>query len=383
MKTIRAVHVLGSIEYSGAEIMLYQASDIFHEHHIHTTLLSGQKKKGQFEGPMLEKGYVIDSVGADGKISGIITFFRYFRNNKFDIVHIHTEDLYLWKVIILKLTGNNNMVRTYHNCWRYKGWLRFKRTIHRRLATLLGVKNHAIGSAVQINEKNVFYNKSVIINNWIKLNPDMLEKKDIVRNLKRAELGINPDSFVIISIGGCSPVKNHSFIINLIDALNNEGLKVVYLHVGTGVDEASEKVLAKNIGVDSQIIFTGNRKDIPELLISSDLYLMPSSVEGLSIALLEAMYYNGLVIVNDAPGLTNMIVKNETGYVINVEDKLAYINLIRKIINNDVDITKIKSGAKAFVEKNFALEKNARELIGFYKQRSKFSSKSVETSNAT
>lgn len=372
MEPMRAVHVLHSIEYSGAEIMIYQASDIFHEHQIHTTLLASGKTKGQFEEPMRKKGYVIDSLISNWKILSILKFFHYFRNNKFDIVHIHTESLYLWKVIALRLTGHNNIVRSYHNCWSFKGWLRFKRTIQRKLATLLGVKNHAIGSAVQINEHRVFNNKSIIINNWIKLNPDLLERKDVIRNLKRAELGINPNSFVIISIGGCSYIKNHTFIINLIKSLNNDGLKVTYLHVGTGVDEESEKILAKKTGVDSQIIFTANRKDIPELLISTDVYLMPSLFEGLSIALLEAMYYNGLVIVNDAPGLTKMIVNNETGYVINVQEKLSYINLIQAIGNNTIDVEKIKSAARVLVEQNFSMEKNARELIEFYKQNTKF-----------
>ena len=371
MNLTRVVHVLSSIEYSGAEIMLYQASDIFKENQIHTTLLAGAEKIGRFEGPMLEKGYVIDHIRTEARIQVLIKFFQYFNKNKFDVVIMHVDDLYLWRIIILRLTGHNNIVRTYHSCWGFTGWLRFKRAIHRRLAVWLGVKNHAIGLAVQENEKRVFNNDCVIITNWIKLNDGIFKTKDNIRSLKRAELGIEPGAFVIISVGGCAALKNHPFIINLIGMLNDEGLKVTYLHVGAGDEEESEKALAKKIDVYSQIIFAGTRKDVPELLLSADVYLMPSEYEGLSIALLEAMYYNGLVIVNDPPALKKMIVQNETGFVINVEKKLDYIDLLKKIQNNSIDVLRIKSAAKKFVEENFNLEKNARALIEFYKEGTK------------
>lgn len=369
---MRVVHVLNAIEYSGAEIMLYQAAPIFNEQQIDTTLLACYKNPGQFEQPMREQGYIIDHIGTDGKIPFLKNFYKYFNANKFDVVHIHTEELYLWKVIILKLTGHNNIIRTFHNCWSFTGFLRFKRTLHRRLTTWLGVKNHAIGTAVQDNEARVFFNKTFIINNWIKLNTDILEKRTAVNLAKRAELGIDVDAFVVISIGGCSPIKNHAYIVNLIKDLNNKGLKICYLHAGTGVDEAAEKTLAKTIGVDAQVIFTGNRKDIPELLLLSDLYLMPSMFEGLSIALIEAMYYNGLVVVNDAPGLSNMIINNQTGYVIPVAERQDYINLILNIANKSIDVNPIKENARTFVAQNFSMEKNARELVEFYKLNTTF-----------
>jgi glycosyltransferase involved in cell wall biosynthesis len=365
---MKAVHILHSIEYSGAEIMLYQASDIFHENNIETTLLACEKKPGQFEQPMREKGYTVDSVGADGKRGTLVNFYNYFKKNKFDIVHIHTEDMYLWRVMVLKLTGHHNIIRSFHNCWTFTGSLRAKRILHRRIASILGVKNHAIGTAVESNERNTFLNKTFIINNWIQLNPEILDRKEEIGRQKRQELGIDPDAFVIISIGGCSHIKNHRFILNLIEPLGNKGLEVTYLHVGTGKDEGAEKISSKNLGLDSKVIFTGNRKDIPELLICADIYLMPSLFEGLSIALLEAMYYNGLVVVNDAPGLTNMIDKGQTGYVIDVKEKARYLKLIEQISNGQIDVSQTRANARAFVEENFSMEVNVRKLIAFYKQ---------------
>ena len=348
--------------------MLYQAADTFTKHHIETTLLACYPNHGPFEQPMRDIGYTVDHIGDVRPLVLLSNFYKYFKRNRFDVVHIHNETYYVWKIILLRLTGHNNIVRTFHNNWEFSGLLRFKRILHRKIATWLGVKNHAIGTAVQVNEEKTFLNKSIIINNWIKLNAGLLAEKETVNQLKRRELGIDEDAFVMISVGGCSPIKNHSFILNLLEPLISRGLKLCYVHAGTGDDEAGEKVLAKQLGVDSQVIFTGNRKDVPELLLMADIYLMPSLFEGLSIALLEAMYYNGLVIVSDAPGLSNVIIDHQTGYIIDTAEPLNYINFIIDVANKKIDSTKIRLAAKAFVEDNFVVEKNAGKLIEFYKQ---------------
>ncbi len=372
MKSISVVHALSSLEYSGAEIMLYQAYDIFEENNFEVTLLAQEEKIGLFEEKMRAKGYKIDHINSLKRLQVLVQFYKYFKKNKFNVVHLHIDDLYIWRVILLRLTGHHNIVRTYHSSWVFTGWLRFKRTLHRRWATMLGVKNHSIGTAVYENEKKTFRNNSIIINNWIKLNPALFEKREKVRAEKRKELGINEKSFVIISVGGCVGLKNHPFIINLVKALNNEGLQTTYLHAGKGMDEPAEQALAENIGVKSQVVFTGNRTDIPELLICADVYLMPSSYEGLSIALIEAMYYNGLVVVNDAPGLSNMIVHGETGFVINIKDQRGYINLIKSLNYGYVDVTTIKETARKFATENFSMEKNALELMDLYKLNTQF-----------
>ncbi|MEO8887379.1 MAG: glycosyltransferase [Mucilaginibacter sp.] len=365
---MKVIHILNAIEYSGAEIMLYQAAGVFKENKIDTTLLACYPNPGKFEQPMREVGYHVDSVGAEGAFTLFANLFKYFKKNKFDVVHIHSENYYVWKVIILKLTGHNNIVRTFHNNWEFTGWLRYKRALHRNIATWLGVKNHSIGTAVQLNEEQVFFNKSIVINNWIKLNPDLLSRRETVSKLKREELGIAPDTFVMISVGGCSYIKNHGFIFDLIPLLNQAGLKVCYLHVGTGDDEPAEKTLSKKLGLDAQVIFTGNRKDVPELLLLADIYMMPSLFEGLSIALLEAMYYNGLALVNNAPGLANVIVDKKTGYVIDIDQPQNYVKFIQDVAGGAINATNIKAAAKAFVEDNYVVEKNAAKLIEFYKQ---------------
>lgn len=369
---MRAAHILNKIEFSGAETMLYQASGVFAGNGIETTLVASMKEPGKFEQSMRDAGYKIDNVGADGTLDSFKKFYRYFKNNKFDVVHIHTERHYLWKVLLLRLSGHKNIVRTFHNCWTFGGLVRMKRIIHRRAAKMLGAKHHAIGDAVLANEKKMFRNQCYQINNWIMTDAELIKNKDAVKAKKRAELGIPTDDFVIVSVGGCSPVKNHGFILDLAKELIQKGQTITYLHVGTGVDEEAEKSKSKELELGAKVVFTGNRKDVPELLVSSDVYMMPSLFEGLSIALLEAMYYNGLVVVNDAPGLNNMIDNGRTGFVVNVEQRQEYIDLLTKLIEGKREVSGIKSAAREFIGEKFSMQKNANELVKYYKLNTKF-----------
>jgi glycosyltransferase involved in cell wall biosynthesis len=364
---MKVAHILYSIEYSGAEIMLNQASDIFDEQNISTTLVACSSKAGLFEPAMLQKGYTIHRTNTSSKFQLIKHLYKYFRENKFDVVHIHTEALFLWIVVILKLTNHHNIVRTYHNCWTFTGLLRFKRIIHRRLTVWMGVKNHAIGIAVSKNEKGMFLNDTVIINNWIKTDSEIIKGRSGINERVRKQLGIKLTDFVMITIGGCSSVKNHTFVIGVLEKLIIKNMNVIYLHVGTGKDENKEKQMADTLNLNSNIIFTGNRNNIPELLIASDLYLMPSIFEGLSIANLEAMYYNGVVIVNDAPGLNNLVRHNKTGYILNINNEDKYLEKIEELYNNKEDISDIKNAARSFVLNNFSMEKNVSKLLSFYK----------------
>ena len=60
------------------------------------------------------------------------------------------------------------------------------------------------------------------------------------------------------------------------------------LYIGSGELEKEIHEYAVNIGIKDKIYFMGKRKDIPELLCASDVFLLPSFYEGLPIVGIEA-----------------------------------------------------------------------------------------------
>ena len=104
----------------------------------------------------------------------------------------------------------------------------------------------------------------------------------------RAELGIG-DAFMVLSTGRLARQKGLEHLIRAAALLRSElpALRVVL--AGDGPLRGELGRLVSDLGLDDVVQILGFRADIGELLTASDLVVLPSLWEGLSISLLEAM----------------------------------------------------------------------------------------------
>lgn len=105
----------------------------------------------------------------------------------------------------------------------------------------------------------------------------------------RSELGLKKDDHIVIQVGNFKAQKNQAFMIEVAKRILAEDTSYYFVFAGAQ-SEYGEQVhqLAVEYGIESHVFFLGVRKDIPELLHDSNVYVMPSKWEGLGIALLEA-----------------------------------------------------------------------------------------------
>lgn len=107
------------------------------------------------------------------------------------------------------------------------------------------------------------------------------------RNEIRKQLGIEK-KYVICHIGRISMQKNPYFLLDIFKAVIEKEKNAVLLYIGSGELETDIHQYAENIGVLNNVQFLGVRKDIPQLLFASDVFLLPSLYEGFPIVGLEA-----------------------------------------------------------------------------------------------
>ena len=110
----------------------------------------------------------------------------------------------------------------------------------------------------------------------------------------RHELGIPLSATVLLSVGEVNRNKNHQLCITALAQLHKTNL--YYVICGSGNLLEKNKLLAKKLGVEKQVIFTGYRKDVAIFYHMADLFLFPSYREGLPVAVMEAMA-SGLPVV--------------------------------------------------------------------------------------
>lgn len=122
-----------------------------------------------------------------------------------------------------------------------------------------------------------------------------------IRELIRGALDIPQDAVVIFTAARMYPVKGYQHQVTAIEQLRNIPVwsKLYFVWAGSGDLEARLKAGIEELGVSCRVKFLGERSDIPDLLEAADIFLLPSHVEGLPLAIMEAMA-KGLPVIATA-----------------------------------------------------------------------------------
>lgn len=119
----------------------------------------------------------------------------------------------------------------------------------------------------------------------------------------RSELGIAPAMRLLIHVGRFVEAKNHLGLIEIFRELARRRADVALLLVGSR-GECLETVRnrVRDYGLESRVFMLGARDDLPRLLKSSDVFVLPSVREGMPLVVLEATAAGLHVVASDLPG---------------------------------------------------------------------------------
>ncbi len=133
------------------------------------------------------------------------------------------------------------------------------------------------------------------------------------------------------------------------------------LMVGDGPERFASEELSRELGVMDDIRFLGKQEQIEEILVVSDLFLLPSEYESFGLAALEAMAAKNVVISTNAGGLPEIVIQGKTGFMVNVGDVAAMAEFAITILKNETGLAKMKEAAY-----NHALSFDISNIIPHY-----------------
>jgi glycosyltransferase involved in cell wall biosynthesis len=315
---VKVLHILHSIERSGLELMLASAAGAFAAAGVETHVLSTGASEGRLADQFRALGFTIHH--APFRVSA--GFFRglylLMRRERFDVVHIHTEQAFFWYGLTARVAGVPRVVYHVHGYFDFRGTLRLERILQRRLGRVaLGMTCITVGPSAAANERKRFLNPSTIVGNWVDadaFHPVPAEE----RRALRARLGLPASAPLIVSVGACAPLKNHGLIVESLPLMRKLVADGEYVHIGSGGEEAAEHALAERLGVGAQCRFLGERDDVADLLAACDVLVMPSEHEGFGMAALEALSCGLPVVATDVPGLRDAVANGQTGALVDV-----------------------------------------------------------------
>lgn len=269
--------------------------------------------------PRIERGPLDDEIEAlGGRIFSVPKMRQYgisnyinavsniiIQNGPFYAVHIHSIHMGAITLIAAKKAGVARRIYHSHSTKDpaldsypfhkiiqgiFKGIIRFNATDYFACGKEAGIYIYG--------EKLVSNSKVSIINNGLdlqKFKPYSIEKKRKLRD----SLNIRKDSLVIGNVARFVPEKNQQFIIDIVAYMKNKGIDVFAILVGDGpLKEKCEK-RAKQLKVEQDVCFLGNRSDVDVLYNAMDIFILPSLFEGLPVTAIEAQACGLPCIVSD------------------------------------------------------------------------------------
>lgn len=202
-------------------------------------------------------------------------------------------------------------------------------------------------------------NNHIIINNGIETERFVFSKEK--RNLIRRDLGVG-NKVLIGNVGRLHKQKNHTFILDVFKTLNTSIPETMLILVGDGVLRNSLENKAKELGIQESVIFTGVRKDIPDLLQAMDIFFMPSLYEGLPGTVIEAQGAGLPCLISDSitkeVKITDLVVSASLDESIE-KWKEHLINIINQKIER-------RNTSLELVEAGFDMEAITMQLQSFY-----------------
>jgi glycosyltransferase involved in cell wall biosynthesis len=175
----------------------------------------------------------------------------------------------------------------------------------------------------------------------------------------KKEFGLR-DETVITSVSRFVPVKGLEYLIKSLPGISG---KVKLLLVGSGPEEKWLKEQSKRMGVEDRIMFAGFRRDIPDILAATDIFVVSSLYEGLPTSLLEAMAAGKACVVTDI-GLP--VEHMKTGLVVQSKNAEALSEAINILIRDESLRKRLGGNARKFVEDNCTQKMAARKHVAVF-----------------
>ncbi len=169
-------------------------------------------------------------------------------------------------------------------------------------------------------------------------------------------------------VGRLVPEKRPFFLLETWKSVIKEYPKVQMVIIGKGRLEDELKKYCREKGLESSIKFMGVVGDVLPYYGATDVFILPSSSEGVSIALLEAMSCGLPVVASNIPGNAEIIQNGKNGLLFDVENRMDCAQKIVLLLKDEQLADRLRNEARRTIEELYSSDIMTKSFIEIYRK---------------
>ncbi|WP_271393620.1 glycosyltransferase [Aequorivita sinensis] len=352
----RILHIVGKMDRAGAETMIMNLYRVIDRTQFQFDFVVFTDNPGDYDAEINSLGGKIFVLKGNSPISRMFALKTFLvKHPEYQILHSHTLFASAFHIFAACLAKVPFRISHAHST---------NRTSSNKLASIL-YETICRKTINKFSTNFISCNKAAK-NYLFPSKEDVLILPNSIDTSKFAEIGLNckeylnqefdiDDSYLkIIQVGRLQKVKNHSFSIKIAEKLKEKNIPFRMFFIGQGELEVTIKKEVKEKDLIDEVILTGLRSDIPQLMAGADVMLMPSLHEGFPVVLVEAQSVGIPSLISDTISLE-------------VDLNVELVEFVSLNANIDIWVEKlIKLKQKNRLEKELRLNRLAQKGFDIY-----------------
>ncbi|MCW4022844.1 MAG: glycosyltransferase family 4 protein [Candidatus Bathyarchaeota archaeon] len=177
-------------------------------------------------------------------------------------------------------------------------------------------------------------------------------------------------SDIILSVGRLVPGKGFTRLLKVFSGVIKENRDSKLIIVGEGPQREQLENLAKKLGINNNVTFTGrvSNQRLLDYYTMSKVFVFPATrAEPFGMVNIEAMAYSLPVVASKSGGVTDIVVDNLTGFLVDIDNNGMLTEKILQLLSDDALAEKMGAQGRKRVEEKFTLNIVAKRVLEIYK----------------
>ena len=372
MRKINLVYIITKLELGGAQKQLLSLIVNLDKEKFNPFLFTAKdgllvSEALSINGLTLIKSRYLERVLSPLKDTlALFEIYRVIKKNKINIVHTHSSKAGMLGRWAARLAKVKVILHTVHG-WSFNDSQRLWRTFFIWLERLSAYFTDKL-IIVSCHDKQKGLDRHIgredkysLIRYGINYTEFCVKEQNF-----RKTLGLNPKDLVVGMVSCFKPQKSPQDFIKLANLIKQILPDIKFLLVGDGVLRRKIERLISQFNLQKEIILTGWRRDIPQILSTIDVFVLTSLWEGLPIVVLEAMAVFKPVVATHTGGISDVIIEGRTGFLVAPGDMQEMSDKLIPLLKNENLRRQIGQNAKDCLGADFSLENMVKHTQDLY-----------------